>query len=94
MASAGDMARLLVLLRQAVAAQDTNPYQVAKATGVSLTGVQNLLNGRAHSSLRNLESIFTALGYEIQIARRGKSMVKPGTGRGHGPTPGKRRGKG
>jgi DNA-binding phage protein len=89
-----ESAKVLTLLRQLVESQKTNAYQVAKGAKVSLSSVQNLLAGKAHPTLINLETIIAAMGYEIRLAKRGDSLVKPGTGRGHGPTPGKRRGKG
>jgi DNA-binding phage protein len=89
-----ESASLLTLVKIVVEGQRTNPYQVAKATGINLRSVQNLLAGKAHPTLRNLEEIIAALGYEVRLHKRGDPIVKPGTGRGHGPMPGKRRGKG
>jgi transcriptional regulator with XRE-family HTH domain len=90
MPSAIRTAKLLGLLRQMADAHGTNAYQIAKASGVTLGSVQNLLAGKAHPTLRNLEAVFAVLGCEIQVVRRGKPSVSPGTGRLHGPIPGKR----
>lgn len=62
----------------------TNPYQVAKASGLPLTTVQRLLTVKLNVPLRNVEMLAKALGLTIGIVPAGKSVVLPSTGRGHG----------
>ena len=62
----------------------TNPYQVAKASGLPLTTVQRLLTIKLNVPLRNVEMLAKALGLMIRLVPNGKSIVLPGTGRKHG----------
>jgi hypothetical protein len=75
---------LLTAIRTAVKKQKTNPYQLAKASGIPLTTVQRLLTIKLNVPLRNVEMLAKALGLMIRLVPNGKSIVLPGTGRKHG----------
>ena len=83
--------RILAALQDAARRQRTNPYQIAKSSGLPLTTVQRLLTIKLNVPLRNVEMLMEALGLEIQIVSSGKSVVRPGTGRGHGQRRGSHR---
>jgi DNA-binding phage protein len=82
---------LLAQLRKLASARRTNPYQIAKATGVPLHSVQILLSAVANPTLGNFESIVQGFGYEITLVRKGEPSIEPGTGRGHGVVAGRKR---
>lgn len=56
--------------------QGINPYQLAKATGLSVGSVQNLLSEKVSPSLHNIEIVLDALGYEIQVVRTRAPLTK------------------
>jgi transcriptional regulator with XRE-family HTH domain len=84
---------LLEAFRNLADEHRTNPYQIAKASGLGLATVQRLLTGKVSPSIQNIETALAAFGVEVRVVKAGKALVKPGTGRGHGLSPGKRRGK-
>lgn len=57
----------LAALRDEVKRQGTNPYQVAKASGLPLTTVQRLLSITGNVPLRNVETLLGVLGLEVRI---------------------------
>jgi hypothetical protein len=75
---------ILAGIQKAMREQKTNPYQIAKASGMPLTTVQRLLEKRINVPLRNVEMLAKALGVTILVAFESKPKAKPGTGRGHG----------
>jgi len=83
--------RILAALQDAARRQRTNPYQIAKSSGLPLTTVQRLLTIKLNVPLRNVEMLMEALGLDVQIIASGKSVVRPGTGRGHGQRRGSHR---
>jgi hypothetical protein len=58
---------------------------------IPLPTVQRLLTIKLNVPLRNVEMLMEALGLNIQIIASGKSVVRPGTGRGHGQRRGSNR---
>jgi DNA-binding phage protein len=76
--------RILQRLHVLVKDLGTNPYQIAKATGVSLPSVQRMLARTTSPSFENLEAVLAGLGYEVKLVKSGKATVESGTGRGHG----------
>jgi|HubBroStandDraft_2_1064218.scaffolds.fasta_scaffold140862_4 hypothetical protein len=75
---------ILAAIQKAAKDQKTNPYQIAKCSGLPLTTVQRLLTIKINGPLRNVEMLGNALGLEIVVRSTGKSIVMPSTGRGHG----------
>ena len=61
--------RLLAAARAAMKEQGTNPYRLAKATGLSVSSVQNLLSERVSPSVRNIELVLHALGFEVRAVK-------------------------
>lgn len=76
--------RILAAIREEVARQRTNPYQIAKASGMSLTTVQRFLGRTTCLPIQNVESILDDLGLTYRLVSSGRSLVNPGTGRGYG----------
>lgn len=74
--------RILVAIREAVTRQGTNPYQITKASGIPLTTVQRLLAIKINAPLRNVEMLMAVLGLDFTVVPSGKSVARPGTGRG------------
>jgi DNA-binding phage protein len=93
-AKTGNHAFLLAQFQRLVAQQQTNPYQIAKATGISIPSIRKLLKADYNPAIANIELILHGLGYRITLVRDGEPTIEPGTGRGHGVPRGKRRGKG
>ena len=81
MPAAPRIPRLLAAVRAAMKDQGTNPYQIAKATGLSVGSVQNLLSEKVSPSLHNIEVVLHALGLEVQVVKGGRPLAKPGMGR-------------
>ena len=61
---------ILAGIQQAMREQKTNPYQIAKASGMPLTTVQRLLEKRINVPLRNVEMLAKALGLTIVLAAK------------------------
>lgn len=70
--------RTLATARAEMKAQGTNPYQLAKATGISVSSIQKLMSEKVSPSLRNIEMVLKALGFEVRVIKTGASSVKPG----------------
>jgi hypothetical protein len=68
---------ILSALRQAARAQRTNPYQIAKSSGMPLTTVQRLLTITNNVPLRNAEMLMRCLGLEIRLVGRRGSRDRP-----------------
>lgn len=77
--------RILAAIRAESARQRTNPYQIAKASGVPLTTVQRFLSRTTCVPIQRVESLLEALGVTYRLVPSGHSLVSPGTGRQHGP---------
>jgi len=75
---------ILSSIQDAVHSMGTNPYQIAKSSGMSLTTVQRLLGIKGNVPLRNAELLAEVLGIRFEIVPDGKAKVKLATGRGHG----------
>jgi hypothetical protein len=75
---------ILTSIQEAVKNQGTNPYQIAKSSGLPLTTVQRLLSIKLNVPLRNAEMLLTVLGLEIEVVSSGKSKVPAATGRKDG----------
>jgi hypothetical protein len=73
--------RILTALQEAAKKQKTNPYQIAKASGMPLTTVQRLLNKKINTPLRNVEMLLAALGTDYRIVADRRPIARPGTGR-------------
>ena len=61
---------ILSALRQAVRDQGTNPYRIAKSSGMPLTTVQRLLTVTINVPLRNVETLMKALGLDLLLVGR------------------------
>lgn len=61
---------ILAGIQKAMREQKTNPYQIAKASGMPLTTVQRLLEKRINVPLRNVEMLARALGLTIVLAAK------------------------
>ena len=70
--------RLLAVARTALKEQGSNHYQLAKATGLSIGSVQNLMSHKVSPSLYNIELVLHVLGFEIEVVKVGPPLVKPG----------------
>jgi DNA-binding phage protein len=75
---------ILAAIRTAVWQQGTNPYQIAKASGIPLTTVQRLLSRKTSLPLRNVEALLDALGVRVVLLQGGKTKVPPALNRGPG----------
>jgi hypothetical protein len=76
--------RILAALQKAARKQKTNPYQIKKASGMSLTTVQRLLTIPSNLPLLNVEALLDELGIDVRFVPDGKPLARPGTGRRHG----------
>jgi len=76
--------RILSAIQDAVRSIGTNPYQIAKSSGMPLTTVQRLLGIKSNVPLRNAELLTDVLGVRFEIVANGKAKVKLATGRKHG----------
>ena len=79
-----EQSQILMAIQAAARSQRTNPYQIAKASGMPLTTVQRLLTRRISLPLVNVEMLFEALGLRFQLVATAKTFVEAGTGRRHG----------
>jgi len=79
------ISRILAAIHAEVARQRTNPYQIAKASGMPLTTVQRFLSRTTCVPIQRVESMLDALGLTYRLVSSGRSIVSPGTGRHHGP---------
>lgn len=70
---------LLRCVHDATKRQKTNPYQIAKATGLRLHSIQKLLRQEANPTLRNVEIILAGYGIVLYMRDTGRSRIKPGT---------------
>ena len=73
---------ILAALRDEVKRQGTNPYQVAKASGLPLTTVQRLLSITGNVPLRNVETLLGVLGLEVRFIAT-KLSASPRTAHRH-----------
>jgi hypothetical protein len=64
--------RILAAIRESAHQQGTNPYQIAKASGMPLTTIQRLLKVKVHVPLRNVETLLEALGVEVKLVSKAK----------------------
>jgi DNA-binding phage protein len=64
---------ILADLRKAVVQQGTNPYQIAKSSGMPLTTVQRLLQVDRHVPLRNVELLLETLGLQVSLVPKKRS---------------------
>ena len=72
------IASLLALVQDVARRQKTNPYQIAKATGLPLRSIQKLLTQSANPTLRNVEVILDGFGMSIHVVSDGPVSIKPG----------------
>jgi hypothetical protein len=82
--------RILTAIQAAAREQGTNPYQIAKASGMRLTTVQRLLAKKINTSLRNVEILLAAVGVDFRLVATHRPKAPPATGRGHGNGRGRR----
>lgn len=68
---------LLRCLQDSVKAHETNAYQIAKATGLPLRSVQNLLRQIRNPTLSNVEVILTGLGLQLYVRADRKPTIRP-----------------
>jgi DNA-binding phage protein len=69
---------LLTCIHDAVALRKTNAYQIAKATGIPLRSIQNLLKQKSNPTLKNVHLILAGFGLELYAINMGISRIKPG----------------
>src|SRR5688572_18925770 len=69
---------LLRCVHDATKRQKTNPYQIAKATGLRLHSIQKLLRQEANPTLRNVEIILAGMGSCSTCATPGEAASRPG----------------
>jgi DNA-binding phage protein len=69
---------LLTCIHDAVALQKTNAYQIAKATGIPLRSIQNLLKQKSNPTIKNIHLIFTGLGLQLYVIEAGTPRIRPG----------------
>jgi hypothetical protein len=76
--------RILAAIRAHVHRLGTNPYRIARASGMPLTTVQRLLSVSINLPLRNVEVLMEVLGldYDIVASREPMGLSWPGP-RGH-----------
>jgi DNA-binding phage protein len=70
---------ILLALQAAARKQKTNPYQISKASGMSLTTIQRLLSIQANLPLLNVETLLDTLGVDVRLVPKGKPLARPGT---------------
>jgi hypothetical protein len=68
--------RILLALRSEARRQGTNPYQIAKASGMALTTVQRLLTRKDSLPLRNVERLIDSLGLVIHLVADTRSHAR------------------
>ena len=59
--------RILAAIRAQVVRLGTNPYRIARASGLPLTTVQRLLAIPINVPLRNVEMLLEVLGLDFEI---------------------------
>jgi DNA-binding phage protein len=69
---------LLACIQDEAARRRTNPYQIAKATGLPLRSVQKLLAQKSNPTLKNIEVILDGFGLSILVIEESKPKIKPG----------------
>jgi len=69
---------LLACIQDEAVRRRTNPYQIAKATGLPLRSVQKLLAQRSNPTLKNIELILDGFGLSILVVEVAKPTIKPG----------------
>jgi hypothetical protein len=69
---------LLSCIQDEAMRRRTNPYQIAKATGLPLRSVQKLLAQKSNPTLKNIEVILDGFGLAILIIEVAKPRIKPG----------------
>lgn len=69
---------LLALVQDLAKRQKTNPYQIAKATGLPLRSIQKLLSQSSNPTLRNVEMILGGFGLSIHIVEDRPVTIRPG----------------
>ena len=70
------LSHILSAIQDAVHSLGTNPYQIAKSSGMPLTTVQRLLGIKSNVPLRNAELLTDVLGVRFEIVANGKAKVK------------------
>ncbi len=76
---------LLALVQELARREKTNPYQIAKATGLPLRSVQKLLSQATNPTLRNVETILGGFGLAIHVLPGGPVSIQPGRRTQRGP---------
>jgi hypothetical protein len=69
---------LLHCVRDATQRHRSNPYQIAKATGVRLHSVQKLLSQQSNPTLRNIEVILAGFGVVLLMRQDGERIIQAG----------------
>ncbi len=69
---------LLTCIQDEALRRRTNPYQIAKATGLPLRSVQKLLAQKSNPTLKNIEMILDGFGLAILVLEVAKPRIKPG----------------
>jgi hypothetical protein len=69
---------LLRCVRDATKRHKSNPYQIAKATGVRLHSVQKLLKQTSNPTLRNIEVILAGYGIVLFMQEGGPRTIQSG----------------
>ncbi len=72
---------LLSCIQDEAIRRRTNPYQIAKATGLPLRSVQKLLAQKANPTLKNIEVILDGFGLALLLIEVAKPRIKPGRSR-------------
>lgn len=76
---------LLRCLQDRVSSHRTNAYQIAKATGLPLRSVQNLLRQMRNPTLSNVEVILTGLGLQLYVRAEKRPTIPPARRPGRTP---------
>jgi DNA-binding phage protein len=71
------MESLLRAVQRETESHRTNAYQIAKATGLPLRSVQNLLRQVQNPTLRNVEVILTAFGLQMYLCKGAAPTIQP-----------------
>jgi DNA-binding phage protein len=59
-------------IRQEVARQQTNPYRLAKLTGLRVSTMQRFLAGDGSPTLATIEAVADALGLVVTVRPKGR----------------------
>jgi hypothetical protein len=69
---------LLHCVREATKRHKSNPYQIAKATGLRLHSIQKLLKQQSNPTLRNIEIILAGYGIVLLMQESGHRTIQSG----------------